>query len=472
MAEDAEEARELLRLRAKQRGVNYSTGGRRREPPEELSATRRRQWALFSIVGGLIYGYNVSLAASLQYVRDELQLSSAQEEVVSATATLSDAASMLVGGHLADAYGRKSVALLACVCSVAGALCSSLLSSSFATLFFWRLVSGVGNGLSILLLPMYISESVGSDSRGAFLTLFQLGVNSGVAVPYLFMIFVSESWRACLAFGSLPALYVFYCFRVYFPESVKWLRWKQNLQQLDLDSSSAIDDGDDDDDELTTRSSDVSSQSGESARPRPHLELFIGILLAYVNNCVDASLFYGPEIVAKAVADFTRRDANVFGLLCSLVAVVSVLFAARFLIDRYPRRELYLLCLAVVCACFVLSGAIFAHYSTEDFATSATASTSVMVTFAVLNVFAAVGPSVLFVVILSELFQDSSYRARYMSYCTFAMSLISLLVNGTLLTLFEELGTATTFFAYGFTYVACLAFLWKYLPETKQRELV
>lgn len=285
------------------------------------------------------------------------------------------------------------------------------------------------------------------------------------------MILVSESWRSCLAFGSLPALYVFYCFRFHFPESVKWLRWKENPQQFDLESSSVAD-GDDDDDELTTRSSEVSSQSIDSARPRPHLELFIGILLAYVNNCVDASLFYGPEIIAKAVKDFTRRDANIFGLLCSLVAVASVIFAARFLIDRYPRRELYLLCHAVVCVCFMVSGAIFANYSTDDFATNASASTSVMVTFAVLNVFAAIGPSVLFVVILSELFQDSSYRARYMSYCTFAMSLISLLVNGTLLTLFEELGTATTFFAYGLTYIACLVFFWKYLPETKQRQLV
>lgn len=303
-------------------------------------------------------------------------------------------------------------------------------------------------------------------------------VNSGVAVPYLFMIFISESWRACLAVGSLPALYVFYCFYVHFPESVKWLRWKENPTHVDdLETASAIDnarnnDNNSDDDELTTRSSDVSSQSVESARPQPHLELLIGILLAYVNNCVDASLFYGPTIIATAVTDFTRRDANVFGLLCALVAVASVLFAARYLIDRYPRRELYLLCLAVVCVCFVLSGAIFASYAADGVAASATASTSIMVAFAVLNVFAAVGPSVLFVVILSELFQDSSYRARYMSYCTFAMSLISLLVNGTLLSLFEALGTATTFFAYGLSYVACLAFLWKYLPETKQRELV
>lgn len=116
-----------------------------------------------------------SLAASLQYIRDDLTLSSSQEEIISATATLSDASSMLVGGYLADAYGRKSTALFACACSILGALLSSMFSTNFTTLFIWRLLSGVGNGLSILLIPMYISESVGSDSRGTFLTLFQLG---------------------------------------------------------------------------------------------------------------------------------------------------------------------------------------------------------------------------------------------------------------------------------------------------------
>ena len=75
-------------------------------------------------------------------------------------------------------------------------------------------------------------------------------------------------------------------------------------------------------------------------------------------------------------------------------------------------------------------------------------------------------------VTLSELFQDNSYRARYMSYCTFSMSLISLLVNGSVLTLFESFGTAAIFLAYGATYVVCLGFFWVYLPETKQRELV
>lgn len=67
--------------------------------------------------------------------------------------------------------------LLRClrVCSIFSALLSSIFSTNFTTLFIERLLSGVGNGLSILLIPMYISESVDSDSRGTFLTLFQLG---------------------------------------------------------------------------------------------------------------------------------------------------------------------------------------------------------------------------------------------------------------------------------------------------------
>lgn len=459
----------------------------------------RRTWMLFSVMGGLIYGYNVSLAAPLQYIRDDLALSAAQEEAVSATATLSDACSMLVGGYLADRFGRKSTAMFACVCSIVGTLLASVASASVGWLVLWRLCCGVGNGLSILLIPMYISECVDARSRERYVTMYQLGVNAGVALPYLFMIVVSENWRSCLAFGSFPALYVLYNFHFYFPESIKWLRWKANpttgfdleigddspVSVADRPSSSEDEDSDETVNSSKTDATNKSNKyqvvdTGSSAESpstpsrvsRPHLELVIGVLLAYVNNCVDASLFYGPEIIAKTSADFSRRDANVFGLLCSLVAVVSVIVTARFLIERLSRRTLYLACLGVVCACFLVSGAVFARYSTEDFARNPLASTAIMLVFATLNVFAAIGPSVLFVVILSELFQDNSYRARYMSYCTFSMSLISLLVNGSLLTLFETIGTAATFLAYGATYVLCLGFFWVYLPETKQRQLV
>ncbi|CEG42085.1 major facilitator superfamily [Plasmopara halstedii] len=145
------------------------------ESYNDIENFKRHTWMIFSVVGGLIYGYNVSLAATLQYMRDDLQLTLMQEEILSATATLSDACSMLIGGYLADRFGRKATAMFACSCSIVGALLAGGASSSFSWMVVWRLFSGVGNGLSILLLPMYISECVNATNRGAFLTLFQLG---------------------------------------------------------------------------------------------------------------------------------------------------------------------------------------------------------------------------------------------------------------------------------------------------------
>lgn len=171
--DDADETKELLRLRA-----NGSSSAATAAAVGRLHGDTRIshvQWMMFSVAGGLIYGYNVSLAASLQYLRDDLLLSPTQEELLSAAATLSDASSMLVGGYLADRYGRKPIAMVACICSVLGALMASLVQSSVAALVFWRLCTGVGNGLSILLLPMYVSECIDAKFRGSLLTLFQLG---------------------------------------------------------------------------------------------------------------------------------------------------------------------------------------------------------------------------------------------------------------------------------------------------------
>ena len=61
---------------------------------------------------------------------------------------------------------------------------ASAFSVSFAWLLFWRLCTGVGSGLSILVLPMYLSESVDAANRGTLLTLFQLGYGSLTTTPY------------------------------------------------------------------------------------------------------------------------------------------------------------------------------------------------------------------------------------------------------------------------------------------------
>nr|CCA22781.1 Major Facilitator Superfamily (MFS) putative [Albugo laibachii Nc14] len=402
------------------------------------------KWILFSVIGGIIYGHNVSLAAILPYIETTLKLSSTQQEIISATATLSDAISMLFAGVLADTFGRRPTANLACVCSIFGAIGASLFSLSATTLILWRLLSGIGNGISILLLPMYISECVDAASRSRLLSCYQLGVSTGCTLPYIYMA-IDQNWRRCLAFGSLPAVYILLSLVYFLPESLHWSR-------------------------LAKVSSGGRSESLTVAAAS---ELVVGILLAYVNNCIDAPLFYGPKIIASALPNYSQQNANMFGLVSSLVGIFAVLFAGYSLVNQYPRRQLYLICLFLVVCCFLVLTVIFTVYpKPADLVQHRVAIFILLVTILMLNVVSTIGPGILFVVILSELFHQTPKRATYTSWCTFAMSFFSLVINGTLLTLFDVFGVSITWGFYGCTYALCFAVLYRCLPDSKNRQLI
>ncbi|CCI41449.1 unnamed protein product [Albugo candida] len=384
------------------------------------------------------------LAAVLPYIQTTLELSSTQQEITSAMATFSDAISMLFAGVLADTFGRRPTAIVACVFSIIGAIGASLFNPSVTTLMLFRFITGVGNGISILLLPMYISECVDASSRGRLLSCYQLGVSTGCTLPYVYMA-LDQNWRRCLACGSLPAVYILISFAHVFPESVHWSR----IAEVP-----------------STRGSDSLTLTAAS-------ELVVGILLAYVNNCIDAPLFYGPQIVASALPSYTRQDANIFGLVSSLIGILAVLVAGYSLVNQYPRRQLYLICLFLVVCCFLVLSVIFAVYSNPvNLVQHQVAIIILLVTFVMLNVVSIVGPGILFVVILSELFHQTPKRATYTSWCTFAMSFFSLVINGTLLTLFDLLGVSITLAGYGCTYALCFAVFYKCLPDSKNRQLI
>ncbi|EQC34830.1 hypothetical protein SDRG_07634 [Saprolegnia diclina VS20] len=416
-------------------------------------------WFAFSLVGGMIYGYNVSIAPSLPYIADSLNLSTSHQEMASAAATLSDAAAMLIGGRLADIFGRRNVALLACAMTMLGAVGSAAWHSSFGAFLFWRLCTGVGNGLSILILPMYIAEGTDTATRGMAVAFYQLGVLSGTVLPYV-VILLSESWLLTMLLGSLPAAAIATSFLTgLFKESQAWRGYKN-----DLAATSAL--------EARLDANDATPLTPESlGSPHSVRELWIGILLAYSNNSIDASLFYGPQIVSKSSASFSRHDSNLVGMSFCLLSVLAVVVAMVFLVRKYSRRHIYLVTHTVVVVAFLACFVLFEFVPSIDTPHSA-ASNVLILALALLVVFQTCGPGLLFVLIVSEMFGHGAVRARYMSYCTFAMSAFSLLINGTMLSLFESIGVGATFGGYGLTYAVCLAVFYKWLPETKARGIM
>ncbi|KDO17212.1 hypothetical protein SPRG_17378 [Saprolegnia parasitica CBS 223.65] len=415
-------------------------------------------WFAFSLIGGMIYGYNVSIAPSLPYITDSLNLSTSHQEMASASATLSDAAAMLIGGRLADSFGRRKVALLACAMTMLGAVGSVAWHSHFGAFLFWRLCTGVGNGLSILILPMYIAEGTDTATRGMAVAFYQLGVLSGTVLPYA-VILLSESWLLTMLLGCLPAACIATSFLTgLFKESQAWRGYKN-----DVAATTAL--------EARLDADDATPLTPDAGSPHSVRELWIGILLAYSNNSIDASLFYGPQIVSKSSASFSRHDSNVVGMGFCLLSVLAVVVAMVFLVTKYSRRQIYLVTHTVVVVAFLACFVLFKFVPAIDTPHSA-ASNVLILALATLVVFQTCGPGLLFVLIVSEMFGHGAVRARYMSYCTFAMSAFSLLINGTMLSLFEGIGVGATFGGYGLTYAICLVVFYKWLPETKTRGIM
>ncbi|KDO30842.1 hypothetical protein SPRG_04743 [Saprolegnia parasitica CBS 223.65] len=388
-------------------------------------------WFAFSLIGGMIYGYNVSIAPSLPYIADSLNLSTSHQEMASASATLSDAAAMLIGGRLADSFGRRKVALLACAMTMLGAIGSAAWHSNFGAFLFWRLCTGVGNGLSILILPMYIAEGTDTATRGMAVAFYQLGVLSGTVLPYV-VILLSESWLLTMLLGCLPAACIATSFLTgLFKESQAWRGYKN-----DLAATTAL--------EARLDADDATPLTPDVGSPHSVRELWIGILLAYSNNSIDASLFTGRKLFVVAMV---------------------------FLVTKYSRRQIYLVTHTVVVVAFLACFVLFEFVPAIDTPHSA-ASNVLILALAMLVVFQTCGPGLLFVLIVSEMFGHGAVRARYMSYCTFAMSAFSLLINGTMLSLFEGIGVGATFGGYGLTYAICLVVFYKWLPETKTRGIM
>lgn len=374
----------------------------------------------------------VSLAAQLPYILSDLSLSVTQEELTNAAAIITDAFSMLLGGYLADRFGRKILGVFGSCASILGCV-STGYATSFVALFLLRLLTGVGNGISLLVIPMYVGECVSVASRGAIIAFFQLGVLGGTCFPYI-LISLFEDWRLSCSFGALPAFIVLFLFVFVFKESKSWSNTTQTLPPTHVQSASV-----------------------------PVGYLVLGILLAFANNSIDPCLFYGPEIL---IAMGNSRHASTYVSLGTNIVSCFAVMITITLMGKYSRRFIFLFCFGIVVLCFLVAALAFLLLPSGMIQTVA-----VVTSFGILVPVFQCGPGTLFIVIINELFTQSNKRGTYISICTFFMSFFSLVINGTLLTLIDWYGVAATFAGYGMAFLVTWLIFSSCLPETKYNKI-
>ena len=171
------------------------------------------------------------IAFVLPVLGKEWGLSASQMGAIGSIGLVGMALGAVIGGSVADKFGRKSVfSATVILYSVATGLCA--LSWNYESLMFFRFLVGFGLGGELPVAATLMSEFAPTNLRGRFIVLLESfwGVGWIFAACIAYMFIPVYGWHYAFIIGALPALYVFFI-RLHMPESVRYLLSKGKVAE-------------------------------------------------------------------------------------------------------------------------------------------------------------------------------------------------------------------------------------------------
>ncbi|KAF1833395.1 hypothetical protein BDW02DRAFT_589699 [Decorospora gaudefroyi] len=133
-----------------------------------------------------------------------IEMSPTEWGVVGSLYTLGGLMGALSAGPLAGRYGRLRAMQISTLFFAVGPIFEAL-SPNIGVMAFGRLLSGVGAGAAVVIVPLYISEIAPPGKKGFFGAFTQIGCNVGILITQLLGYFLSHDsyWRLILAIGGV-----------------------------------------------------------------------------------------------------------------------------------------------------------------------------------------------------------------------------------------------------------------------------
>ncbi|KAL1292939.1 probable plastidic glucose transporter 3 isoform X2 [Arachis hypogaea] len=421
-------------------------------------------------LSSFLYGYHIGVVnETLESISEDLDFSgnTMAEGLVVSTCLGGAFVGSLFSGWIADGVGRKRSFQLCALPMIIGAGMSATANSLWGMLL-GRLFVGTGMGLGPPVAALYVAEVSPPAVRGTFGALTQIATCLGLMGSFFIGIPAKEIvgwWRICFWVSIIPAGVLALCMEIS-AESPHWLfkrgrtieaeaEFEKLLGGVNVKSAMAdLSKSDRGDESSSVKLSEL--LCGCHARV-----MFIGsVLFALQQLSGINAVFYFSSTVFESFgvpSDLANMSVGVCNLLGSIVAMI--------LMDKLGRKVLLMgsfFGMAVAMGLQVLAASSFAAGSGAMYL-----SVGGMLLF-VLSFALGAGPVPCLV--MSEML-PGKIRAKAMAICLAAHWVINFFVGLLFLRLLEQIGAQLLYSIFGSFCLIAVAFVKKYILETKGKSL-
>ncbi|MDQ9093915.1 sugar porter family MFS transporter [Pseudoalteromonas haloplanktis] len=442
-------------------------------------------------IGGFLFGFDSGV---INGTVDGLQAAFGS----SSAGTGFNVSSMLIGcaigafsaGRLADKFGRRRILLVAAVFFIISAWGSGVADSSLEFVIY-RILGGLAVGAASVMTPAYISEIAPARYRGTLSTLQQVAILFGLFSAFVSNYFLAnsaggstalfwldlETWRWMFWVELVPAS-LFFIALFFIPESPRYLIMAGKKQAAinvlsrlygsesaqskhdEIAASLAVD-------KHQPKLSDLIDKSKNRLRPI----VWVGIGLATFQQLVGINVVFYYGAVLWQAAGFTESDALLINIISGMVSILAV-FITMYFIDKVGRKPFLLI--GSVGMTVTLSIMAYAFLNAETGASGnlelgdqgivALIAANAYVFFFNLSW----GPVMW--VMLGEMFPNQ-IRGSGLAVAGFAQWIANFLITWSFPIMLTGIGLAGAYGFYAICALISVVFVFKFLNETKGKEL-
>jgi SP family xylose:H+ symportor-like MFS transporter len=307
--------------------------------------------ALSAALGGLLFGYDTAvISGAIGNLTDFFHLSPIETGWAISSALVGCLIGAFFSDFLSDRFGRKITMLITAILFILNSI-GTALPFSFSMFVLFRIIGGIGVGIASMVVPMYIAEIAPPKRRGALVGNYQLAIVIGIVVVYFVNYLIAlqgdHNWNLNIGwrwmFGSeiVPSI-LFFIFIFFIPESPRWLikqgettkaiavlqkiNTKVEVAQMQVEIQNSLHQED-------------KNQWKQFVNPLFRKALLVGIGLSVLQQLtgINAILYYAPEIFKSlgSSTDVSLLETSILGV----VNLIFTLLAIRW-VDKMGRKPL------------------------------------------------------------------------------------------------------------------------------------